>query len=163
MPKGKLFGRLKAIDVVIILLVLAAIGGLFAKAILGSKISQTAQAYVVKDVQIQILAADIYPAQAEAIKPGAAVIESHSGIVLGAVKDVQITNHFDRAADAQGNYHWSGVPGKRDAVISVAGKVKTYNGFFEVGEAYVAAGAKLDIASPAFVFSNVNILKVEGL
>ncbi len=157
--KGKLFGYLNIFDVVIVLLILGAVGGLFAKTATLKKMMKN---YTVSRVQTEVLASNVYPEQAEAVRPGAVVSELRSGEALGVVKEVRVEDYMEKAPDARGAWHWSPVPGKKNVIVTVEGDLKSYNGFFRVGQVNVAAGCKIDITSPRFGFE-AEILKVDVL
>ncbi len=157
--KGKLFGYLNIFDVVIVLLILGAVGGLFAKTATLKKVMKD---YTVSRVQTVLLVNNVYPEQAESIRPGAVVSELRSGEALGVVKEVRVKDYMEKAPDAQGNWHWSPVPGKKDVFITVEGDLKSYNGFLRVGQVNVAAGCKINITSPGFGFE-AQVLKVDVL
>lgn len=154
--KGKLFGYLNIFDIIIILLIAGAAAGLFAKTTLLKKMVRD---YTVKPARVELLVENIYPQEAAEIKPGAQVTELRSGELLGTVREVRVDYYRDKAADSQGNIHWSPVPGKRNAIITVEGNLKSYNGFFRVGQVNIGAGAKINITSPAFAFQ-AEILRV---
>ncbi|HHW40028.1 MAG TPA: DUF4330 domain-containing protein [Syntrophomonadaceae bacterium] len=159
LEKGKLFGCLNIFDVVIVLLILGAVGGLFAKTATLKKVMKD---YTVSRVRTVLLVNNVYPEQAEAVRPGAVVSELRSGEALGVVKDVRVKDYMEKASDAQGNWHWSPVPGKKDVFITVEGDLKSYNGILRVGQVNVAAGCKINITSPGFGFE-AQVLKVDVL
>ncbi|MGB9791725.1 MAG: DUF4330 domain-containing protein [Thermacetogeniaceae bacterium] len=157
--RGKLFGCLNVFDVIILVLILGALVGLFAKT---AALKKMMKDYTVSHVRTVLLVNNVYPEQAEAVKPGAVVSELRSGETIGVVKDVEVRDYMERAADAQGNWHWSPVPGKKDVIITLEGDLKSYNGFLRVGQVNVAAGCKINITSPGFGFE-AQVLKVDVL
>lgn len=157
--KGKLFGYLNIFDVVIVLLILGALVGVFAKT---AALKKMMRDYTVSHVRTVLLVTNVYPEQADAVKPGAVVSELRSGEAIGVVKDVQVRDAMERASDAQGNWHWSPVPGKGDVFITVEGDLKSYGGFLRVGQVNIAAGCKLNITSPGFGFE-AQVLRVDVL
>ncbi len=157
--RGKLFGCLNAFDVIILVLILGALVGFFAKT---AALKRVMRDYTVSRVRTVLLVNNVYPEQAEAVKPGAVVSELRSGEALGVVKGVEVRDYMERAADAQGNWHWSPVPGKKDVIITLEGDLKSYNGYLRVGQVNVAAGCKLNITSPGFGFE-AQVLRVEVL
>jgi hypothetical protein len=92
--KGKIFGLLNIIDLIIILLILGAIWGVFAKTSLLGRIKQN---YVVSPIQVLIIVENVRQYTVDVVKPGDLIKESRSGEQLGVVKEVMVEDYKEKA------------------------------------------------------------------
>jgi hypothetical protein len=157
--KGKLFGLLNAVDIIVILLVLAAVAGVAAKT---SILKKMAVKTTVSHVRIQVFVDDILPVEAAVPQKGDVVRELSSGEELGVVKEVQVRDHVEKAADAQGVWHMNPVPGKKTVILTLEGDLPVYNRQIRLGTANIKVGCKITITSDLYQFESF-IIGVEGI
>ncbi len=158
--KGKLFGLLNAVDIIVILLVLAAVVGVAAKT---SVLKKMMVKSTVSDVRTTIFVDDILPVSAATPQLGDVVMEKNSGEEIGVVKAIQIQPHLEKASDAQGVWHMNPVPGKDTLILTVEGEIPSYNNQFRVGQADIKVGSNIIISSYLWNFSPAVIIKVEEI
>jgi hypothetical protein len=157
--KGKLFGLLNIVDIIVILLVVGAVVGVAAKtSVLRKMVVKSTVSYV----RTQVFVDDILPVSAAAPKVGDVVRELSSGDELGVVKDVKVEDHVEKASDAQGNWHMNPVPGRKTVILSLEGDLTAYNHQFRVGTMNVKVGSKITISSDLYQFEGV-IIGVEEI
>ena len=157
--KGKLFGLLNIVDIIVILLVVGAVVGVAAKtSVLRKMVVKSTVSYV----RTQVFVDDILPVSAAAPKVGHVVRELSSGDELGVVKDVKVEDHVEKASDAQGNWHMNPVPGRKTVILTLEGDLTAYNHQFRVGTMNVKVGSKITISSDLYQFEGV-IIGVEEI
>ncbi len=157
--KGKLFGLLNIVDVIVILLVVGAVVGVAAKT---SVLRKMVVKSTVSHVRTQVFIDDILPVTAAAPKVGDVVRELSSGDELGVVTDVKVEDHVEKASDAQGNWHMNPVPGRKTVILTLDGDLTAYNHQFRVGTMSVKVGSKITISSDLYQF-DVVIIEVEEI
>lgn len=157
--KGKLFGLLNIVDIIVILLVLAAVAGVLAKS---SVLERMMVKSTVSHVRTQYYVEDIIPASAAVPQIGDIVRDIRSGGELGAVKEISVQDYHEQAADAQGNWHMSPVPGKKTVILTAEGEMTKYNNQFRVGQSDIKVGSKITISSDLYNFEAI-IIKVEEI
>lgn len=154
--KGKLFGLLNIVDIIVILLVLAAVVGVAAKTSVFKKMIVKS---TVSHVRTVVYVDDILPVSAAAPQLGDVVREIRSGETLGVIKAINVQDHLEKAFDAQGVWHMNPVPGKKTLVLTLDGDIQAYNHQFRVGQADIKVGSKITISSDLYNFESV-IIKV---
>ncbi len=152
--KGKLFGLLNIVDIIVILLVVAAVVGVGAKTSVLRKMTAKS---TVSLVRTQVFIDDILPVSAAAPQVGDIVMELSSGEELGVVKEVKVEDHVEKASDAQGNWHMNPVPGRKSVTLTLEGELTAYNHQFRVGQADIKIGSKITITSDLYQFEGVII------
>jgi len=157
--KGKLFGLLNVVDIIVILLVLGVVGGVAAKT---SVLRKMVVKSTVSQVRTQVFIDDILPVTATAPKLGDVVRELSSGDELGVVTNVQVEDHLEKASDAQGNWHMNPVPGRKTVILTLDGNLTAYNHQFRVGTFDIKVGSKITINSDLYQFEGV-IIGVEEI
>jgi hypothetical protein len=157
--KGKLFGLLNIVDIIVILLVVAAVVGVGAKTSVLRKMTAKS---TVSPVRTEVFVDDILPVTAAAPKVGDVVRELSSGEELGVVKDVKVEDHVEKASDAQGNWHMNPVPGRKSVTLTLEGDLTAYNNQFRVGTMNIKVGSKITISSDLYQFESV-IIGVEEI
>jgi len=157
--KGKLFGLLNIVDLIIVLLILGAIWGIFAKTSLLGHIKQN---YTVSPVRVLIIVEGVRQYTVDVVKPGDPIKESRSGEQLGVVKEVKVEDHKEKTSDAQGVWHMSPVPGKKNIYLTVEGNLKAYNDEFKVGQTDIKVGTKITLKSKLYNFEGF-ILKFQEI
>jgi hypothetical protein len=155
--KGKLFGLLNVVDIVVVLVVLAAIVGVVAKTHVLRKM--TAKSAVVP-VRTVVYIDDILPVEAQVPKAGDVIREFSSGDELGVVRAIQIEDHREKAADAQGNWHMNPVPGRKTLILTLDGSLTDSSNQIKVGTIDVKVGGKITITSDLYSFQGY-IIDVE--
>jgi hypothetical protein len=155
--KGKLFGLLNIIDIIVILLVVAAVVGVGAKTSVLRKMTAKS---TVSLVRTQVFIDDILPESAAVPQVGDIVRELSSGEELGVVKDVKVEDHVEKASDAQGNWHMNPVPGRKSVILTLEGDLAAYNNQFRVGTMNVKVGSKITIDGDFYQFDGA-IIEVE--
>jgi hypothetical protein len=158
LEKGKLFGLLNIVDIIVILLVVAAVVGVGAKTSLLRKMTAKS---TVSPVRTQVFIDDILPVAAAAPKVGD-VVREIGGQELGVVRDVKVEDHVEKASDAQGNWHMNPVPGRRSVTLTLEGNLTAYNHQFRVGTMNIKVGSKITINSDLYQFEAV-IIGVEEI
>ena len=158
--KGKLFGLLNIVDIIVVLVVLAAVAGVIAKTSVFNKMMVKS---TVSPVRVQLYVDDILPVSAAAPQVGDVVREFSSGEELGVVKAINVQDHLEKAADAQGNWHMNPVPGRKTVILILEGDLAAYNHQFRVGQADVKVGSKIRISSDLYNFVDGVIIKVEEI
>lgn len=116
--KGKLFGKISIVDILIVLVVLAAIAGVgykFAK-------SKVASPFVKPDtIQIQFYGEEIPDYAAKAVKKGDAGVDPVKNSVFGSVTDVKIDKSASYGTDAKGQYVRSSKDGYSSIYVTLEG------------------------------------------
>ncbi|WP_194174818.1 DUF4330 domain-containing protein [Desulfofundulus thermobenzoicus] len=157
--KGRFFGVLNIIDLLIILLVLGAIAGIFAKTSVLKRINRN---FTEVPARMQLIVENVRQTTADAVKPGDIIKEVRSGEQLGVVKEVKVEDYKEKAADSQGNWHMSPVPDKKTIFITLEGNLKSYNNEFRAGQTDIKIGSKVNVKSNMYTFEGY-ILKIETI
>jgi hypothetical protein len=152
--KGKLFGLLNIVDIVVILVVVAAVVGVAAKT---SVLRKMVAKSTVSHVSIQVFVDDILPEEAAVPQVGDTVWELSSGQELGAVTDVKVEGHVEKASDAQGNWHMNPVPGRKTVILTLDCHLPSYNRQLRLGTMNIKVGSKITIYSDLYQFESVPI------
>jgi hypothetical protein len=154
--KGKLFGLLNIVDIIVILLVLGVVVGVGAKTSVFRRMTAKS---TVSLVRTQVFVDDILPEAAAVPKVGDVVSEI-GGQELGVVKHIEVEDHVEKASDAQGNWHMNPVPGRKTVILTLEGDLPAYNNQFRVGTMNVKVGSKLTIDGDLYQF-DATIIEVE--
>lgn len=157
--KGRIFGFLNIIDLIIILLLLGAIWGIFTKTAVLKRLGKN---YTVSRVQIVVLVENVRQYTVDVVKPGDVIKELRSGEQVGVVKEVKVEDYKEKAPDAQGVWHLSPVPDKKNIYLTLEGNLKAYNKEFRAGQTDVKVGTKINLKSTLYNFESF-VLKVQEL
>jgi hypothetical protein len=155
----KLFGLLNIVDIIVILLVLAAVAGVAVKSSVLDRMMVKSE---ISHVRTLFYVDDILPVAAEAAQVGDVIRDIRSGGELGVVRGIDIQDHVEPAADAQGNWHVNPVPGKKTVILTLEGDLTKYNNQFRVGQADIKVGSKMTVSADRYNYEGV-IIKVEEI
>jgi len=117
--KGKLFGKISIIDILIVLVVIGIIAGV------GYKFtrSKTPTVFTKQDtLEVEFFVEEVLDAVANSIKIGDAAKEAVQNASFGTVKDIKIDKAISYAADDKGEYKVSSRPGYSSVVITTEAK-----------------------------------------
>ncbi|RJQ29377.1 MAG: DUF4330 domain-containing protein [Peptococcaceae bacterium] len=145
--RGRIFGLINIIDLLVILVVLGVIWGLLTRTAVLERFNRS---YEEKPVEILFLVENVRQYTVDVIQPGEVVREFRSDETVGTIKTVEVRDYKEKAPDAAGNWHMSPVPGKKELYITVEGRVKEYNGVFKVGQSDLKVGGKITLKGKRF-------------
>lgn len=146
--KGRLFGKLNIIDLLIVLLVLAGLLGVNYK--LGLLKKFTAQETTQKKAVVKLWIKEISSYSAEAIKEGDIVAELKSNSQFGKISKVEIAPYKEAGTNSEGKWVLSEVPEKYNVFITVDMLNPSVNGEIKLGSKEAKVGASLEIKGPKF-------------
>jgi len=113
--KGRLFGRVNLFDLMVILLILALIGGASYKYLyLDKKVTLNES-----DITVTLWIEDIRQVTVDTIKVGDVVREYDSNLVFGKIVKKEVKPHYEQVATADGKIVNSEVEGKYDVYITL--------------------------------------------
>ena len=139
--KGKLFGKVSIIDILIIVVVLAVAAGVVYK----FKQSKVAGFVPQQDIEIQFYQEDTPDFATNDIRKGDTVKDPARNAVFGVVKDVTVGNSISWAADSRGIQTASSREGYKSILVTVEGKgIYSDNGVTFSGSDYFV-GKTLEI------------------
>lgn len=117
--KGKLFGKISIIDILIVLVLLAAIAGVGYK----YAASKTTTPFTVKDdIRMKFYGAEVPEYAANSVKAGDTVKDLVKGTVFGTVKEVVVDKAISVASTDRGEIVQASRPGFASIMITVEGK-----------------------------------------
>lgn len=146
--KGKLFGWINIIDLLIVVIILGAILGVGYKFGFISKISSGNVSQNKAIVTIWIKSISGYTV--DAIAEGDSIRELKSNSVIGKVIKKEVKPTKENAADANGNWVLSEVPEKNDVFLTIETTQPSTSGDIKLGSKDAKVGASLDIKGPRF-------------
>ena len=116
--KGKLFGKISIIDLVIVLVVIAAIAGV------GYKLTQSkvASGATEHDIKTVLYLDELYTPVAETLKAGDVVKESIQGANFGKVTDIKLDKSVSWYPNTQGAVVKSSKDGYNSVTLTIQGK-----------------------------------------
>lgn len=124
--KGKLFGKVSIIDILIVLVIIAGVGGVTYKF---NKSKAVTPFTKTEDIQIVFFTEDIPDYVAQSIKQGDLVKDRVSNSVFGRVKEVKIDKGIFYAPNDRGEMVASSKPGYVSLMLTVEGQgIYTDNG-----------------------------------
>lgn len=145
--RGRLFGLINVIDLLVVVVVVGVVWGLLTRTAVLERLTRS---YVEKPVEILFLAENVRQYTVDAVQPGEVLRELRSDGEVGTVKTVEVRDYKEKAPDAEGNWHMSPVPGKKELYITVEGRLKEYNGAFRVGQSDIKVGSKVTLKGKRF-------------
>lgn len=117
--KGKLFGKISVVDILIVVIILGAFAGVAYKLKKSNVVSPLAKAYTIQTVLYTDATTE---SSAKAIKEGDTVKDKVTGATLGKVTKIDIGPSIIYGIDAQGKVVASQKPGYVSVKITVQGK-----------------------------------------
>lgn len=160
--KGKLFGKVSIIDILIVLIVVGAIAGVgykFGKAKIVNPLTGA------KDgIQIQFYSAEVLDYAAKSVKIGDPVVDVLQNVTVGKVKEVKIGKSASPASGSTGDWAAAPKPGYASLLVTVdtEGKygnsgVTIGNGVFYVGQSF----ERFTIGNAAFNFNSIKVYDIK--
>lgn len=138
--KGRLFGLLNIVDLLVIILILAivAVGvkRFGTKAAVGE--AATKKGIITAEVK------DVRDATANNIKAGDKIFDYDKGTYLGKIVTVEVEPYKDKT-EYQGKFYNSEVPGKYRVIMTIDADVKETEDFYQVGTEQIRIGAEMRI------------------
>lgn len=148
--KGKLFGKISIIDLLIIIIIIGAVAGVAYK----YTKSKTASPFVKSDdVTIQFFAEEIPSFVADAIKTGTLVKDPVQNTIIGTVKDVKIDKAVSVGTNSNGQMVQTSRPGYSSALITAEVKAIYSDNGVSIGGSDYYIGKQF----PELRVGNVNI------
>ena len=147
--KGRIFGKVSIIDLIILLAVAAlALGFVY------SRTSQQIQQIIAADTPIYVtfLVEGVRPFSLDAVSEGDIFFRQHERMALGTVTSVETAPAYDIMIRANGTAVYAMVEGRYNMYITLAcvGSV-TDSGFFINGNLQMAEGGRLSLQSNSFL------------
>lgn len=146
--KGRLFGKFNIIDILIVLVVLAAFVGVNYKLGLIKKFSSSD--VNVKKPIVKIWIKNISRYTVDSIKEGDTLKELKSNTAFGKIIAIEVKPTKDVGVDLEGKWVISEVPEKNDVFLTVEAFNPPVNGDVKLGSKDAKAGASIDIVGPKF-------------
>lgn len=143
--KGKVFGLINVVDLIILLLVLLVAAGAAYKFTHRTQQSKTVQ------VEYQVLIPHIRPAMAEAIKVGDKMVQGGSYTSV-TVKDVKIEPGYSVNVDARGQRVESYEPYLKDVYVTISGTTTLSSAAIIMGGQDVRVGKDYYVKSRDYEF-----------
>jgi len=157
--KGKLFGKVSIIDILIVLIVIAGAAGLAYKV----KNSRTITPFTKTDnIQIVFIADETLEFVADAIKPGDVVKDLVKGTVFGEVKSITKKESVTRIATDDGRIVVASKPGYVSVEVIVEGKgVYTDTGVtFDNADYYIGKSFEVKVGNTATYLRIYDLKKI---
>ena len=148
--KGKLFGKISIVDLLIVLLVVVAIGAAVFKFGFsahkdvneaGSKIEYVVKVEGVRDFTVN------------SIKEGAELYDDESDALIGTVKGIEVKESMDYALKNDGTTVYTSKPDRYDVYLTVESDARILNGaYFAGGTKEIGAFSGFKVYSQYFSF-----------
>ncbi|MDD7352213.1 DUF4330 domain-containing protein [Peptoniphilus sp. AGMB00490] len=138
--KGRLFGLINIVDLLVIILILAlvAVGvkRFGTKAAVGE--ASTKKGVITAEVK------DVRDVTANNIKVGDKIFDYDKGTYLGKIVAAEVEPYKDKT-EYQGKFYNSEVPGKYRVIMTIDADVKETEDFYQVGTEQIRIGAEMRI------------------
>lgn len=138
--KGRLFGLINIVDLLVIILILAivAVGvkRFGTKAAVGE--ATTKKGIITAEVK------DVRDVTANNIKAGDKIFDYDKGTYLGKIVTAEVEPYKDKT-EYQGKFYNSEVPGKYRVIMTIDADVKETEDFYQVGTEQIRIGAEMRI------------------
>lgn len=158
--KGKLFGKISIVDLLIVLLVVVAIGATVFKFGFsahkdvneaGSKIEYVVKVEGVRDFTV------------DSIKEGAELYDDESDAFIGTVKGIEVKESMDYALKNDGTTVYTSKPDRYDVYLTVESDARILNGaYFANGTKEIGAFSGFKVYSEYFSF-DIEVQSVKEL
>ena len=153
--KGRLFGLINIVDLVVIILILAlALVGVKrfgSKAAVGE--TTTKKGTITAEVK------DVRDVTANNIKVGDPIYDYDKGTLIGKIATAEVEPYKDKT-EYQGKFYNSAVPGKYRVIMTIDADIKETQDFYQVGTEQVRIGAEMRIKNKN-ITSFMTVLGVE--
>lgn len=159
--KGKLFGKISIIDILIILVVLAGTAGLAYKVNNSKTITPFTKT---DDIQVVFSADEIPEFVAKVMKVGDIVKDPIKGTVFGKVKDIKKGTSISRVETADGRIVVAERPGYVSLKVTIEGKgIYTNSGItFDNADYYIGKSLEIRVGNTAIYTRIYDLKKVKG-
>lgn len=135
--KGRLFGIINLIDLVVLLMVVVLAFGTYAK--MAARAQQNQQV-VLQEIEMDMFIKDVMPFALESFAVGDIVKDANSKTVLGTISAIRSEPYREPVVDPQGNYVMKEVPNKLNIILTVAGKAQVNNNSIKIQKDDVLVG-----------------------
>jgi len=143
--KGKIFGKVSIVDIAVILLVLALIGGAYYKFFL---LNQAKAAIQLDVLRYQVVVKEIREPSVDALKKTDDVYDDRTGSYMGKIVKRTVMPAVDYIEKTDGTIVKAQIPGKYDMKLTIeAPGIETKHGFFANGNIEIKRGSKLKLTS----------------
>lgn len=156
--KGKLFGLINIIDLLVLVLVIAIVAGGAYHLTRPDKPGITGPGG--KEVVVLALVSDVSQYTVDAVQPGSHVYDPTSKSYMGEVVDVQVTPHRDAVETADGRVVMAEVPERFDLLVSYKGNAQVSESTVRLASYDMRVGASISVASRDFMILTT-VLRVD--
>lgn len=153
--KGRIFGIINVIDLLVILLIVAVVGRFAVKSHFKPAGVQT------KNIQVVLLVKDVREATSSAIKVGDIVREAKTNLVLGKITEVRVKPAETLVNTADGRVVNYPNPVLKDVYITLVGTGTAGENAIVIGNSEIRVGTQLNIKTNIYgVITTVMGIKV---
>lgn len=143
--KGRIFGRISIIDLVIVLVLLTA-GGWFAYAKFSKNLGQSIAARE-QPIEFTIIIQAIRPTTADALRKGGKVFEFKTGAALGAITGVKTESAEIWTINEDGKWLRTRDSGRLDAYVTIASTARVGENTITVNGVETRVGLSIGITT----------------
>lgn len=154
--QGRLFGKINLIDVLLILVILAAVAFGVYKMTQGEVVINAPE----KNVTVQFYGNALYPFVIQNIKEGDTIRSLDTNDVIGKIVKIEVGDAINLVSTADGRTVISTIPDKYSVYITVEGKASLVNNIPHAGNTPLLVGHELKIKGTSFTMFSV-IAKVQ--
>ncbi|MBZ4645598.1 MAG: hypothetical protein PWR27_485 [Petroclostridium sp.] len=141
--KGRIFGKVSIVDIVVVLLILAAVSGTYYKFFLVRKGRSVAQ---FDTIQYQVQVKDVRKASVDAIEEGAAIFDDETGNSMGKIISKEIQPAKDYIVKTDGTYVEAEKPDRYTVIVTIETPgVENDYGYFANGTREIKRGSDLKL------------------
>lgn len=130
--KGRLFGVINIVDVIVIILAIVIVCGVYVKFSHNDRTSATVSSLQTVTYQLQIKT--VRSGIAENLQPGDKIWDQENDVELGTIKEVNVTDAKLPKALLDGSVAEGSVQGRYDVVLTIEGNCQIVNGRYYINK-----------------------------
>ncbi len=127
--RGRLFGVINIVDVIVIILAVVLICGIYIKF---GRNDRTSASSGLETVTYELEIKAVRNGISDNLRPGDKIYDQDNGVELGTIKDVEVSEAKRSEALADGTYAEGAVQDRYDVVLTIEGQCQILNGRYYV-------------------------------
>lgn len=145
--RGKLFGKISIIDIIVVIVIIILLGGIYVKFI-RTESSQTA---LVDNIEFSVMVKGVRQPTVDAVILGEKAFEENTNIYIGEVVKKEVLPATDYIEKSDGTIVLAEMPDKYDLIITINVKgIENDIGYFANGNKEIKRGSDLKVKSKMF-------------
>lgn len=156
--KGKLFGLINIVDLLVVLVIVLAVGGV------GYKLKARGTASIsakTEDVELLVNISDVRQATVDAIKVGDKFNHYNKNAYFGEIKEINVVPHKEAVSKSDGTIVMAPVPDKFDINLVFASKATVSDSVVVVGGEHTRVGVQFSLKNKNIAFAGTVMKIVE--